>query len=60
VARVIEERFDSLDTAPVLIGSDETPVPFAKVLEQASMPTPEGIADAVRTILGVGDVQSAR
>jgi len=52
IARIVAERFDSLDSPPILVGGDETPIPFAHELEQAWIPTPERIAASVRATLG--------
>jgi acetoin:2,6-dichlorophenolindophenol oxidoreductase subunit beta len=48
VTNVVTEHFDALDAPPVLVGSDETPIPYAGVLERAWMPTVDRIADAIR------------
>lgn len=50
VARVIDEGFDLLDAPPVLLGTDETPIPYAGPLEQAHLPDAERIAKAIRGI----------
>jgi pyruvate/2-oxoglutarate/acetoin dehydrogenase E1 component len=51
VARVLQERFEALDAPPLLLGTDETPVPYAGCLEAAWMPSVERIADGVRRTL---------
>jgi pyruvate/2-oxoglutarate/acetoin dehydrogenase E1 component len=51
IARALQDRFESLDAPPLLVGTDETPVPYAGGLEAAWMPSAEGIADAVRRTL---------
>jgi acetoin:2,6-dichlorophenolindophenol oxidoreductase subunit beta len=48
VARVIDERFDALDAPPLLISSDDTPVPYAGPLEQAWLPSADRVAGAIR------------
>jgi len=48
VAWVCENHFETLDAPPLLVASDETPVPYAEALEAAWMPSVERIADAVR------------
>jgi acetoin:2,6-dichlorophenolindophenol oxidoreductase subunit beta len=51
-ARVAEQAFSSLQTAPNLVTPPHSPVPFAPVLEDAYVPTAETIMDAVRTTVG--------
>jgi len=53
IARLVEERLDSFDSAPVLVAADETPIPYAESLEQAWLPSTERIAAAVRETLAV-------
>jgi acetoin:2,6-dichlorophenolindophenol oxidoreductase subunit beta len=53
VARVVAERFDSLDSPPAVVSADPTPIPFAHSLEQLWMPSSERIAATVRASLGV-------
>jgi acetoin:2,6-dichlorophenolindophenol oxidoreductase subunit beta len=48
LAQLVPQTFESLDAPPLLIGSDETPVPYAGALESAWMPSAERIAAAVR------------
>jgi pyruvate/2-oxoglutarate/acetoin dehydrogenase E1 component len=48
LAQLVSETFESLDAPPLLVGSDETPVPYAGALESAWMPSAERIAAAVR------------
>jgi acetoin:2,6-dichlorophenolindophenol oxidoreductase subunit beta len=50
IANVIATAFDTLDTQPVLVASDETPVPYAGPLENAWIPNAERIADAIRRL----------
>jgi pyruvate/2-oxoglutarate/acetoin dehydrogenase E1 component len=52
VARVVAEHFDSLDAPPVMVGGDDTPIPYAGALEAAWLPSPERIAAAVNDTLG--------
>jgi pyruvate/2-oxoglutarate/acetoin dehydrogenase E1 component len=52
IARIVAERFDSLDSPPALLGGDDTPIPYAHTLEQAWMPSAERIAAASRETLG--------
>jgi acetoin:2,6-dichlorophenolindophenol oxidoreductase subunit beta len=51
VARVMEERFESLDAPALIVGGDETPIPYAGPLEQLWLPSAERIADTVRRSL---------
>ncbi|MBS1894761.1 MAG: alpha-ketoacid dehydrogenase subunit beta [Actinobacteria bacterium] len=49
VARVMQERFESLDAPPQLLAADPTPVPYAGALEAAWMPDVERIVDAIKS-----------
>jgi acetoin:2,6-dichlorophenolindophenol oxidoreductase subunit beta len=51
VRRVVEEAFDSLRAAPVVLGAAPVPIPFAHVLESAAVPQQADIAAAVRRIV---------
>lgn len=53
IARLAEERLDSLDSPPVLLGGDTTPIGYAATLEGAWAPNAERIAAAVRSTLAV-------
>jgi pyruvate/2-oxoglutarate/acetoin dehydrogenase E1 component len=48
VASVLQTHFEMLDAPPRLVGSPETPVPYAGALEAAWLPSVDGIAQAVR------------
>ena len=50
-ATIYEEAFDHLDAPIERVGGVEVPMPYSKPLEQAVIPSPEKIADAVRTTL---------
>ena len=50
-ATIYEEAFDHLDAPIERVGGEEVPMPYSKPLEQAAIPSPEKIADAVRTTL---------
>ena len=50
-ATVAEEGFDSLDAPIRCVTAPHTPVPFSPPLEQAYIPNPEQVADAVRSIV---------
>jgi pyruvate/2-oxoglutarate/acetoin dehydrogenase E1 component len=47
LARVAERCLDSLDMPPIRIASKDTPIPFARVLEQETLPSPRRIVDTV-------------
>ncbi|MDO8187054.1 alpha-ketoacid dehydrogenase subunit beta [Conexibacter sp. JD483] len=51
IAHVLQDGFELLDAPPRLISSDETPVPYAGVLEAAWLPSVERIAEEVRSIV---------
>lgn len=51
VAKVMEERFESLDAPPRLLASDPTPVPYSGALEAAWMPSVDSIEAAVQSTL---------
>jgi pyruvate dehydrogenase E1 component beta subunit len=50
-AMVADRGFDTLDAPIKLVTAPHTPVPFSPTLEQAYVPSPERIADAVREIV---------
>jgi acetoin:2,6-dichlorophenolindophenol oxidoreductase subunit beta len=52
VARVSQEAFGDLKAAPRMVTPPHTPVPFSPVLEDAYVPTPDTIADAIRLTTG--------
>jgi pyruvate dehydrogenase E1 component beta subunit len=54
VALVAQEAFSDLKAPPRMVTPPHTPVPFSPVLEDAYVPTPSGIADAVRATAGAG------
>ena len=49
VARIAEENLYDLDAPPRRVCTVEVPIPYAKHLEDAVLPSPERIAEAVRT-----------
>ncbi len=51
-ARVAEEALDYLDAPVKRLGSADCPIPFSPALEEVMYPTEQGIADAVKQILG--------
>jgi acetoin:2,6-dichlorophenolindophenol oxidoreductase subunit beta len=48
VAQIMQEAFESLDGPPRLVAADDVPIPYAKSLEDAWMPSVERIVDSVR------------
>jgi len=50
VARLTSEAFDAFDAPPVLVSGDDTPVPYAGVMEQAWIPSAERIGAAVKQL----------
>ena len=48
IASVCERAFELLDAPAKLVATDETPVPYAEVLEEAWLPSSLRIEDAVR------------
>lgn len=51
VARVLQDAFETFDAPPVIVAGDDTPVPYAALLEEAWLPGTEHIADAIRRTL---------
>jgi pyruvate dehydrogenase E1 component beta subunit len=51
VAAFVGEHLELLDAPPLLVGGDETPIPYAGDLEAAWLPSPERIAAAARRTL---------
>jgi pyruvate dehydrogenase E1 component beta subunit len=47
-ASLTMEAFESLDAPPAVVGGDDTPIPYAGVLEDAWLPDVRRIADAIR------------
>jgi len=50
-AQIMERGFDLLDAPVARVCSAEVPIPYAKHLEEAALPQPEGIIAAVRGVL---------
>ena len=50
-AQIVERAFDELDAPVARVCSIEVPMPYAKHLEDAALPSPERIVAAVRTLL---------
>lgn len=51
IARLAEERLEMFDAPPALVACDGTPVPFARPLEEAWLPSAERIVERTREIL---------
>ena len=51
VARVVADRFESLDAPPLMIGGDDTPIPYAAALEELWLPSVDRIVDGLRRVL---------
>ncbi|HMM45538.1 MAG TPA: alpha-ketoacid dehydrogenase subunit beta [Candidatus Macondimonas sp.] len=54
MARIVEQGFYELDAPPVRVCGAEVPIPYPRHLEEAAIPQPEGIVQAVRQVLGRG------
>ncbi len=54
VARLMATHFESLDSPPLLVGGDDTPIPYAGPLEELWIPSVDRIADGVRRTLAYG------
>lgn len=52
MARIVEKEFWSLDAQLARVCSAEVPIPYAKHLEDAALPSVERIVTTARTILG--------
>lgn len=50
-ATIQEEAFDYLDAPVLRVATKEVPLPYAKVLEQATMPDEQRVLEAVRRVL---------
>jgi pyruvate dehydrogenase E1 component beta subunit len=51
VARVVDEAWDSLQTAPVRVTAKDTPIPYAATLEREVLPQVEDVVAGVRQVL---------
>jgi pyruvate/2-oxoglutarate/acetoin dehydrogenase E1 component len=51
VARLVADRFESLDAPPLMIGGDDTPIPYAGSLEELWLPSVDRIVEGVRRTL---------
>ncbi|TCC21611.1 alpha-ketoacid dehydrogenase subunit beta [Kribbella sindirgiensis] len=53
-ARITEQAFEELDAPVERVCSAEVPMPYAKHLEDAALPQPDGIVAAVRKVVSGG------
>jgi len=53
IVRVVTAGFGFLKCPPVRIGAPECPVPYAKNLENAMLPTPEAVAEKIQRMMGM-------
>jgi pyruvate/2-oxoglutarate/acetoin dehydrogenase E1 component len=51
VARIVDEAWDSLHTAPVRVTAKDTPIPYAATLEREVLPQVEDVVAGVRQAL---------
>jgi len=51
IAALMLDAFELLDAPPAIVCGDDTPVPYAGVLEEAWLPTTERIAAALRALM---------
>jgi pyruvate/2-oxoglutarate/acetoin dehydrogenase E1 component len=54
LARITESAFYDLDAPVGRVCSSEVPMPYPKHLEDAALPQPAAIVDAVRTLMPAG------
>ena len=50
-SRIMEEAFYALESAPLVIGALDTPVPFAPPLENHTVPGLEHVVKALRQVV---------
>jgi pyruvate/2-oxoglutarate/acetoin dehydrogenase E1 component len=48
ITALLQDGFETLDAPPRLVAADDTPIPYAGVLEQAWTPSVDRIAEAIR------------
>jgi pyruvate dehydrogenase E1 component beta subunit len=51
-AHLYDACFDDLDAPIARVNTADVPMPYAKNLEQAALPSPASVADAVRRLVG--------
>jgi pyruvate/2-oxoglutarate/acetoin dehydrogenase E1 component len=54
LARIAESAFYDLDAPVARVCSAEVPIPYPRHLEDAALPQPPAIVDAVRALMPVG------
>lgn len=54
MARIVEEAFFDLDAPPARVCTREVPIPYPRHLEEAALPQPDRIVDAVTRLTGAG------
>lgn len=52
MARIVEQGFYELDAPPARVCSAEVPIPYARHLEEATLPQVPGIVAAAKGLLG--------
>jgi len=52
VRRVVAEAFDYLESAPLVLGGADSPIPFSGPLEDACIPQVADIVAAIRSLIG--------
>ncbi|QZD87427.1 alpha-ketoacid dehydrogenase subunit beta [Qipengyuania psychrotolerans] len=52
MARIVEKGFWTLDAPPARVCSEEVPIPYAKHLEEAALPSTAKVVAAARAVLG--------
>jgi pyruvate/2-oxoglutarate/acetoin dehydrogenase E1 component len=50
ISRVALEAFELLDAQPALVAADQTPIPYARSLEEATLPGIARITAAIRKV----------
>jgi pyruvate dehydrogenase E1 component beta subunit len=50
-AQIMEKAFDDLDAPVMRVCSEEVPMPYSKHLEEAALPSVEGIVQSVRRVV---------
>lgn len=48
VARLMADHFESLDAPPLMVGGDDTPIPYSAALEEQWVPSVDRIIDGIR------------
>lgn len=51
IASVVEHGFELLDAPPRAVSADRTPLPYARSLEEACLPSSSGVAESLRAVL---------